>query len=97
MDGENEKEGLARAIAAKRGEWIDARTAELGGRGNAENTRRLAAELKSLESRKNDLTAGEKSIDRRPMTGERSPRDFERERGGDRNNMARKMSMGMSR
>jgi hypothetical protein len=75
---------MDRHISAKRNEWIEARTAELGGRGSAENTRRLNEELKALEAQKAQQESKE-------MTHEDSDRGKDREHKG--NKMVRKMKL----
>jgi hypothetical protein len=81
----NEHADLDRQIAAKRNEWIQARTAELQGHGSAENTRRVNAELKALEDRKNQLASKEKAP------------ELEKGQNREKNRMVRQLRMSRSR
>jgi len=78
---------LDKQIATKKDEWIQARTAELGGRGSAANTRRVTTELNALEARKKQ----QETHDKTPSN------EQEQERSPQRNQMVRQLRMSRSR
>jgi len=82
----NEHIDLERKIAAKKNEWIQARTAELRGVGSAEKTSQVNDELEALEeARKNQLESKENKPER------------QQEQNQQKNRVVRQMRMTLGR